>query len=104
MIDADTPSDLHEYLLLPGEQSMTPDELVSLFRGNVKAIREELDISQTELARRMGVAPSYICDIERGRRNPNLTTLAQLADALGVMPAALISTALRWQDKENPPK
>lgn len=73
---------------------MTGPDLVSLFRENMRAIREELGISQSELARRMGKTPGYVCDMERGRRAPNLSTLAEIANGLGVVPAVLISTAL----------
>jgi len=77
------------------ESPMKPAELVGLFRANMRAIREELGISQSELARRIGKTPGYICDVERGRRAPNITTLADIADGLGVTPATLISTAIR---------
>jgi transcriptional regulator with XRE-family HTH domain len=70
---------------------MTGPDLVSLFRENMRAIREELGISQSELARRMGKTPGYVCDMERGRRAPNLSTLAKIANGLGVVPAVLIS-------------
>jgi transcriptional regulator with XRE-family HTH domain len=75
--------------------SMTGEQLVDLFRTNMAAVREELGISQSELARRIGRTPGYVCDIERGRRAPNLTTLAVIADGLGVTPAVLVSTALQ---------
>jgi transcriptional regulator with XRE-family HTH domain len=70
---------------------MTGPDLVGLFRENMRAIREELGISQSELARRMGKTPGYVCDMERGRRAPNLSTLAKIANGLGVVPAVLIS-------------
>jgi len=73
---------------------MTQEELVSLFRENMQLLREELGISQSELARRIGRTPGYVCDMERGRRAPNLKTLALIAEGLGVNPSVLISTAL----------
>ena len=74
---------------------MTDEQLAVLFRENLKALREELGITQSELARRIGKMPGYICDIERGRRVPNLGTLASVADGLGVTPSILLSTAIR---------
>lgn len=71
---------------------MIPEELIALFIANLRSIREEAGFSQSELARRTGMTPSYICDLERGRRKPNLGTLAPLAAALGVAPSTLIST------------
>ena len=76
---------------------MKPAQLVDLFRTNMAAIREELGISQSELARRIGKTPGYVCDIERGRRAPNLTTLATIADGLGVTPAVLVAIQLKAQ-------
>ncbi len=70
---------------------MRPPELVNLFRENMRRIREDMGLSQSELGRRTGKTPGYICDVERGRRVPNLTTLGELADGLGVTPAALVS-------------
>lgn len=71
---------------------MTSEQLVDLFRQNLRAIREEAGLSQSELARRIDATPGYVCDLERGRRSPNLGTLAPLAEALGVSPSSLIST------------
>lgn len=72
---------------------MQKDEACDLFRSNMKAIRQELGFSQSELARRMGVYPSYVCDLENVRR-PGLTlgTIADIAEALGVSISTLLST------------
>lgn len=58
--------------------------LLSRFRRNLRAARIASDLTQTDLARKLGVAPSYLCDLEAGRRSPNLATLAPLAAALGI--------------------
>lgn len=71
---------------------MTKEQIYRLFRENMRLYREELGISQSELARRMRTTPGYICDFERGRRRPNIGTLALIAQGLGVAPASLIST------------
>ena len=71
---------------------MTDKQLLDVFRSNLKALRTEAGLSQSELARRIGRTPAYICDLERGRGAPNLSTLAPIADALGVSPSTLIST------------
>jgi transcriptional regulator with XRE-family HTH domain len=49
----------------------------------VRRTRAEIAISQAELARRMGVKPSYVASLEAGARNLTLGQLANIADALG---------------------
>ncbi len=73
-----------------------PTNISDLFRANLRAIREELGLSQSELARRIERKPSYICDLENKRRpGVTLETVAAIAEGLGVAPATLLSTALR---------
>ncbi len=77
---------------------MTDKEILVLFRQNVELLLEELGMSQSDLARGIGVRPSYICDLVRGRRfskGPNLVTLNRIANGLGVNVSTLLSTVLR---------
>ena len=46
-------------------------------------MRTEAGITQTELARRMGVRQPYISDLERGGRTPTMVTLNRVAEATG---------------------
>jgi transcriptional regulator with XRE-family HTH domain len=50
----------------------------------IKRLREERELSQTQLAALVGTGPSAISEIEHGKRNPNAVTLMKLAEALGV--------------------
>jgi transcriptional regulator with XRE-family HTH domain len=45
--------------------------------------RRELELTQEQLAKRLGVNPSYVAAIETGRVNPTVGQLAHLARALG---------------------
>lgn len=74
---------------------MTGSEIQQLFQKRVIESRCALEWSQAELARRMGVTPAYVCDYEKGRKTPNIKTVARFARALGVMPAALIDVGER---------
>jgi transcriptional regulator with XRE-family HTH domain len=49
----------------------------------VRRARQEQNLTQAELARRMGVKPPYIAGLEAGTRNLTLGQLANIADALG---------------------
>lgn len=44
--------------------------------------RAELELSQQEVAERMGTTPSVIARIERGQRSTGVETLRRLAEAL----------------------
>ena len=48
----------------------------------VRRARVAEGLTQTELARRLGVKPPYVASLEAGNRNPTLGQLANLADAL----------------------
>ena len=50
---------------------------------NLKKLRIKKDISQIELARILGVDRSFVSNIENGKTNPTLTTIAKLAKAVG---------------------
>ena len=50
----------------------------------LRRLRRERDLSQEALAERAGLARNHLSEIERARRDPGLTTLVQIADALGI--------------------
>lgn len=52
--------------------------------------RVKLGISQEELAFRAGVDRTFVSRLERGLRQPTITTLFSLGDALGVAPTTLV--------------
>lgn len=57
-------------------------------RGHVGARLRQLRLArrltQEQLAERAGLSDKFLGELERGRGNPTLTTLAALSDALGV--------------------
>lgn len=48
----------------------------------VHARRREMDLTQGELAERIGVSGSFVGHIERGEKIPSLETMARLVKAL----------------------
>ena len=60
------------------------------FRRNLRSIREDLGLTQVELAARVGCKQAYICALELGIRAPEIGTVAVLAAALGVSPIILM--------------
>ncbi|MBU8547185.1 helix-turn-helix domain-containing protein [Roseomonas sp. F4] len=57
---------------------------------NVRRIRLEKGLTQEAFAERSGFSQQYLSDLERGRRNPTVVTLFELATALGVSHVALV--------------
>jgi len=51
--------------------------------NQIKRFRKENDLSINELARRTELTPSYISNLERGKRdNPSKETMERIAEAL----------------------
>lgn len=51
---------------------------------NLKRIRTTKGISQGEIGRILGVDKGFVSNIENGKTNPTLATIAKLAKAIGV--------------------
>lgn len=51
--------------------------------------RLDLRLSQEDLSKKSGLARSYICDVERGARNPSLRNVTLLSYAMNFSPAKL---------------
>lgn len=62
----------------------TPDRLVASVGERLRAERERQGISLRELARRIGVSPSAVSQIERGQVMPSVGTLYTLTNELGL--------------------
>lgn len=58
---------------------------------NVRRFRLAAALTQEQLAERSGFGQQYISDLERGRENPTVVTLFELAQALSVTPVDLIT-------------
>jgi len=57
---------------------------------NLKRIRTKKGISQGDIARTLKVNKSHISNIENGKSNPTLKTIAKLAMAIGTATADLL--------------
>jgi transcriptional regulator with XRE-family HTH domain len=63
------------------KKSAKPD-IRDRFGFAVKTRREELGLTQEDLAELAGIHRTYLSDIERGTRNPSLINIERLAAAL----------------------
>lgn len=57
---------------------------------NVRELRKKQGLSQEGLAFECELHRTYISGVERGVRNPTITVLARIAEALGVDPDRLL--------------
>jgi transcriptional regulator with XRE-family HTH domain len=71
-------------------QTSTPanPRLVSLGRA-IRQLRRDRGLSQSTLAERSGLHPNHISQIERGTKDPRITTLFRLLSALETSAADL---------------
>jgi transcriptional regulator with XRE-family HTH domain len=60
---------------------------------NMRRVRDELDLTQEDLAYEADIDRTYISGIERAKRNPSLTLIVKLANELKTTPAALLTPA-----------
>lgn len=57
---------------------------------NAARLRKAAGLTQEQLAERSGLSQQYISDLERGKRNPTVVTLYELAEALGASHVELV--------------
>ena len=61
----------------------------------VKLRREELELTQEDLAHKAGIHRTYLSDIERGTRNVSLINIERVAEALSLPMSALFQLVER---------
>ncbi|RWA58947.1 helix-turn-helix transcriptional regulator [Mesorhizobium sp.] len=59
-------------------------DMRKLVGRNFARLRREKGLTQAEVEARSGFSQQYLSGLERGRRNPTVITLYELAQALGV--------------------
>ena len=67
------------------------------FGDALAAVREREDLSQVELASRMGISRSHLCDIEKGRKLVSPELAAKYANLLGHSERQFVRLALQDQ-------
>jgi Predicted transcriptional regulators len=65
-------------------------DMRKLVGRNVREVRQTRGMTQEQLAERSGFSQQYISDLERGRRNPTIVSLYELAQALKSTPIELL--------------
>jgi transcriptional regulator with XRE-family HTH domain len=66
-------------------------DMRSLVGRNVRKFRLAKGLTQEELAERSGFGQNYLSGLEKGRRNPTVVTILEIALVLGVTPVDLVT-------------
>ena len=66
-------------------------DMRKLVGANLTRIRLEKGLTQEQLADVSGFSQQYLSGVERGRRNPTIVTIYELATALGVSHVDLVA-------------
>ncbi|MFI5067191.1 MAG: helix-turn-helix domain-containing protein [Streptosporangiales bacterium] len=72
---------------------MTSADITGALARTMQSLRTERGWSLDQLAARSGVSKGVLVALEQGRSNPNLATLAKVADAFGVPLTRLLERA-----------
>ena len=61
---------------------MSKSKLGLTLGKRIRILRLDLNLTQEELSELAGLSPKYLGEVERGRADPNLSSIEQIADAL----------------------
>ena len=76
--------------------AMRSDQVSAAFGRILREQRAAAGVSQEQLALNADVDRTFVSQMERGIRQPSLTTLFKLAKALEVQPSTLVSRAEKY--------
>lgn len=66
-------------------------DMRKLVGRNFARLRREKGLTQEDVELRSGYSQQYLSGLERGRRNPTVVTIYELAQALGVSHVELVA-------------
>lgn len=72
------------------DDEMRTDNISTIFGQVLRQQRTDRGISQEDLALTADVDRTFVSQMERGIRQPSITTLIKLSSALGVAPSVLV--------------
>ena len=81
-----------------------PQDIGAIFGGVLQRHRARVGLSQEELAFRADVDRTFVSRLERGIRQPTITTLIGLAEALGTSASILVQEAEAEYKRAKPRK
>ena len=79
---------------LEGKEPMSDADIRIKVGLRIKELRSKLDLSQEGFAWSIGMARSYLAEIETGKRNVSLVNLEKIAQGLNVSLAEFFSSGI----------
>lgn len=77
------------------------EKLEEVVKKRLKAIRENLNLNQSQFADRLGISQAAISQFEDGKRVPSIETLDKIASALHMSVVALLSDENATDDQKT---
>ena len=68
----------------PKIRTAEEDEILSIIGASIRKKRLERGYSLVNLAAEVDVSSTYLCDVEKGRRNVSVIFLAKICKSLGI--------------------
>lgn len=63
----------------------------------LRSWRMSEELSQADFARRIGLSPANLCDIEKGRKGVSIEKACEIAKVIGYSPTVLVKLVLQEQ-------
>lgn len=70
-----------------------PQSISEAFGAELRVVREEVGLTQEDLASRAEVHRTYISLLERGLKSPTLSVIDRLAAAVGLSASSMVAAA-----------
>lgn len=86
---------------LNGAKIKVGDQRMQIIGERVRNIRKSNGLTQTDVAKRMGVATPVVSELERGLLNPTMNTYFILCAALEVEPYELLADLPQRRTKRD---
>lgn len=71
------------------------------FGNAVRELRHAIELSQDNFAAHANLHRTYIGGVERGERNPTLSTIIRIAAALDISPSQLLERTQKWMEPKK---
>jgi len=64
-----------------------------MFDRALKLVRQYHRMNQSQMAKRLDISPSYLSEIEKGKKTPSLDLLEKYAEVIGIPVSSLVFMA-----------